>query len=263
MWISGVIPILVEHNLAKIGDSIVSLRPIRRKRRYSQNTTYLDHEKIVLDSDGDIGYDDNSQSRFTPDQMDVIALWIYNLPEKQYIYLYGKPFNTTVRGGTNLWKSHPEIEDKDVEEPKEEEKIEDAEEGEDHMTRQHTAGLQPVTRWEILKESPEEQSAGHRFNPGLVLLCNKQRFPIASGAGDDVDVLTDGESLYVVSMNQSLGYVGMEVFSLDPAERARVGGHSGECFFQNDWDVKEVLGENWEDMPIEQIAQTLQDYCQA
>jgi len=88
------------------------------------------------------------------------------------------------------------------------------------------------------KETWEEQQEAGRYNPGLVVLFRdrrgKHRVPISAGYSDDVEGFRSGDETYILSMNQGLNYVGLEVF--------RGSESMGDIFVDRDYDIDEILG---------------------
>lgn len=109
------------------------------------------------------------------------------------------------------------------------------------------------------QETYEEQRQAGRYNPGLVLIYTdtnrrKQRVPLSAGYEDYIYVYREGEEIFALSLNHRLGYVGLEVFSGDPAE------HVGEIFLQNDWEIEDVLGRKGLDLSPPTIVRRLAQY---
>lgn len=106
----------------------------------------------------------------------------------------------------------------------------------------------------IERETEEEQQAGHRYNPGLVLVHNNLRIPIGAGTSDRVRVFEEAGMLYVLSTNTGLGYIGLDAFD------ANTGEEQGGLFLQNDWDVEEIVGKGWEDLSDEELVERLKSF---
>ena len=106
----------------------------------------------------------------------------------------------------------------------------------------------------IEQETEEEQRSQHHYNPGLVLIHDDLRIPIGAGTSDHIGVYERGGLLYVLSRNYGLGYIGLAAYEVNTGEEA------GEVFLQNDWDLEEILGKNWEDLSEEEIVQRLDPY---
>ena len=93
--------------------------------------------------------------------------------------------------------------------------------------------------YQIEKETIESMVAAGRFNPALELTFRDKTgthtHTIGAGYSDTVDVYRDGKETFVLTRNFGLGYAGLEVF-----EGSEV---VGEMFLQNDWEVKEIVGD--------------------
>jgi hypothetical protein len=113
-------------------------------------------------------------------------------------------------------------------------------------------------------ETWEEQCAGHRHNPSLVILFRvkrgKCRFHIAAGHGDDVYCFKSGFDVLVLSMNRRFPYVGMERFRVQNGPDRFEDSPSGEVFLQGTEQVEEVLGREGEDKSPIWIAKVLEAY---
>jgi hypothetical protein len=101
----------------------------------------------------------------------------------------------------------------------------------------------------------EAREAGHS-NPGLVLIYGGRRYPIDSGQSDDIDVFEEGNLLYILSVNRSIGYAGLQV--LDPES----GKDVANVFLQNKRDIEEVLGKEWEGLSPEEMLKALMPYTE-
>jgi hypothetical protein len=101
------------------------------------------------------------------------------------------------------------------------------------------AHMQRVKNYSITKESIDEMIAAGRFNPSLEIVFQDRfgshRHKLSAGYGDDIHVYSDGSLTCVLSVNNRVGYIGMEVF--DGSEPA------GDIFLQGD-QVLESLGRN-------------------
>ena len=94
-----------------------------------------------------------------------------------------------------------------------------------------------VKNYRISKESTDEMIAAGRFNPSLEIIFRDRhgnhRHKLSAGYADDIHVYREGGLTCVLSINNSLGYVGLEAFEgSEPA---------GEIFLQED-QVTETLG---------------------
>jgi len=97
--------------------------------------------------------------------------------------------------------------------------------------------MRKVKNYRIFKESNEEMIAAGRFHPCLKITFidrfGRHTHNLASGYGDDLHVYRSGNLTCVLSVNERLGYVGMEVFSGEDTV--------GDVFLQG-YQVPETLG---------------------
>jgi len=77
---------------------------------------------------------------------------------------------------------------------------------------------------------------------------------ISAGSSDSVDVFREGGVTYVLSINRSIGYVGVQAF--------KEGQDYGDVFLQNDWEIREALGPRGLDLQDVTIARKLSEYIQ-
>jgi hypothetical protein len=98
-----------------------------------------------------------------------------------------------------------------------------------HMTR--------VKNYSITKESTDDMIAAGRFNPSLEIIFRDRhgthRHKLSAGYLDDIDVYRESGLTCVLSINHSLGYVGLEAFE---------GSEPAGDIFLNGEQVVEALG---------------------
>jgi hypothetical protein len=99
--------------------------------------------------------------------------------------------------------------------------------------------MRRVNHYTICKEFVEDMTAAGRFNPCLEITFRDRSgaytHKLSAGYDDDLHVYRESGLIFVLSLNNRLGYVGLEVFSgANPA---------GEIFLQGD-QVTETLGRN-------------------
>ena len=91
--------------------------------------------------------------------------------------------------------------------------------------------------YQINKESFDDQTKAGRWNPALeITFCDKtgqHTHKLSAGHQDDIDVYREDDETYVVTRNEYLGYVGLEVFK---------GQKKAVDLFLEYHDAKEVLG---------------------
>jgi len=99
--------------------------------------------------------------------------------------------------------------------------------------------MQRVKNCSISKESTNEMIAAGRFNPSLEIVfrdrCGIHRHKLSAGYSDDLHIYREGSLTCVLSINNRMGYIGMEVF--DGSQPA------GDVFLQGD-QILETIGRN-------------------
>lgn len=97
--------------------------------------------------------------------------------------------------------------------------------------------MRRISNYRIAKESMEDMIAAGRFNPCLEITfadrSGRHTHKIGAGNSDVIHVYRNAARTFVLSVNDRLGYVGLEAF--DGAEKA------GDVFLQGD-QVIESLG---------------------
>jgi hypothetical protein len=99
--------------------------------------------------------------------------------------------------------------------------------------------MRRINNYRIFKETTEEMIAGGKFNPCLKITfvdgSGRHTHKLASGYGDKIHVYRNADLTCVLSVNERLGYVGLEIFNGDDAV--------GDVFLQGD-QVTETLGKS-------------------
>jgi hypothetical protein len=99
--------------------------------------------------------------------------------------------------------------------------------------------MQRVKKYSITKESTDEMIAAGRFNPSLEIVfrdrCGIHRNKLSAGYGDDIYIYREAALTCVLSINNRVGYIGLEAF--DGSQPV------GDIFLQGD-QVLETLGKN-------------------
>ena len=97
--------------------------------------------------------------------------------------------------------------------------------------------MRRINNYRIFKETTEEMIAGGRFNPSLMITfidkSGRHTHRLTSGYSDEIHAYRHEDFTCVLSVNERLGYLGMEVFKGDDAVR--------DVFLQGD-QVTETLG---------------------
>ena len=97
--------------------------------------------------------------------------------------------------------------------------------------------MRKVKNYRITKESTDEMIAAGMFNPSLEIIFRDwhgiHRHKLSAGYADDIHVYREAGLTCVLSVNNSLGYIGLEAFE---------GSQSiGDVFLQGE-QVTEALG---------------------
>jgi len=111
--------------------------------------------------------------------------------------------------------------------------------------------------YKVRKESLEDMCKAGRYNPALEITFKDKTgthiVKVGAGYSDDLYVYQSmGEETYVLSKNDSLEYVGLEVFEGDE--------QVWEMFLQNDWQIQETLGKKGLDLAPYNIIKSMLNY---
>lgn len=99
--------------------------------------------------------------------------------------------------------------------------------------------MKKLKQYEVSWETPDEMIAAGRVNPGLEITFRlgrvRYKYKISAGNADYIHIYREGSQIFVLSVNDRLGYVGLEVFAGNDS--------AGDIFLQGD-QVQETLGRN-------------------
>lgn len=99
--------------------------------------------------------------------------------------------------------------------------------------------MKSVKNYSIKKEPIDEMIASGRFNPSLEIVfqdrCGTHRHKLFAGYSDDIHVYREAGLTCILSINNRIGYIGLEVF--DGSQPA------GDIFLQGG-QILETLGRN-------------------
>ena len=109
--------------------------------------------------------------------------------------------------------------------------------------------MKTVHDWALSSEPYAEQRAAGRRNPARRVFIDGGYLTIGAGGLDAVDVFTEHGHTFVVSVNQGLGYAGLEVFDED-------GQPAGDVFVQG-VEVADAIGPRGVDLHPQTIARRL------
>jgi len=112
-----------------------------------------------------------------------------------------------------------------------------------------------------MRREPEAyRAAAGRYHPARQVVIETPKYrlivPISAGGSDDVEVYREGSDYWIVTVNSSLGYAGLETVSADPT--ALANGRS--VFLQHDHEIAEILGPRGTDLHVRTIARRLSAY---
>jgi hypothetical protein len=99
--------------------------------------------------------------------------------------------------------------------------------------------MRRINNYRIFKETTEEMIAAGRFNPCLKITfvdrLGRHTHRLTSGYSDEIHAYRNADLTCVLSVNERLGYVGLEAFNGEDAV--------GDVFLQGD-QVTETLGKS-------------------
>jgi predicted regulator of Ras-like GTPase activity (Roadblock/LC7/MglB family) len=108
--------------------------------------------------------------------------------------------------------------------------------------------------YELQNEDILTQMAAGRYNPAIELKysLNKRQYTVMLSAGqsDRITIYREGNTLYVLSTNYNLGYIGLEIF-----EKGEI---AGELFIDN--PEEQLLIKNWESKSEVYLIKLLNEY---
>ena len=96
----------------------------------------------------------------------------------------------------------------------------------------------------------EEDRDFSDFHQGLMLEHNCISYRLTAGTKDNLHVLESGPVLYVLTLNKSLDYIGLDVYM--PNE----GDAIDSIFLQGD-AITECIGKGWRSLPLTQLVTRL------
>lgn len=115
------------------------------------------------------------------------------------------------------------------------------------------------------QEPADEQAAAGRYHPGHDALIDyrgrRYRLKAGGGSEDNGYAFREGRVVYLLSLNRSMGYAGVEAFLIPtggcPRCRPRILKPHASAFVQFDWEVREALGPAGVDLEPATIARRL------
>lgn len=100
--------------------------------------------------------------------------------------------------------------------------------------------------------SPSEAQRYQLQNLGLILHHNTISYRLLSEAKENVTVFKSGPVLYVLTLNLQLEYIGFDVYLGSEDEPI------DSMFIQGDSALKELIGDDWNSLPLSTLATRLQ-----
>ncbi|GFE57404.1 hypothetical protein [Geobacter sp. AOG1] len=92
------------------------------------------------------------------------------------------------------------------------------------------------------------------FSQGLVLEHQGKSYLLHAGFRDKVHVFTKSICLYVLTINRTLGYIGLDAYMSSEPDPINT------IFLHSEYQITDVLGRKWEHMTPRTIASRLIDY---
>lgn len=100
----------------------------------------------------------------------------------------------------------------------------------------------------------EESNQLSLYSRGLILEHQGKSFILNAGTRDKVHAFTQGISLYVLTINQSLDYIGLDAYM--PPEQEAIN----TIFLHSEQQLVDVLGRRWKRMSPATMAYRLTSY---
>ena len=88
----------------------------------------------------------------------------------------------------------------------------------------------------------------------LILIYQGNIFHLNGGTADNIHVFTQGIGIYVLTVNESLDYLGLDSYM--PPEPGAINS----LFLHSYHEIRDTLGKNWEQMKPETMASRLAEY---
>lgn len=104
----------------------------------------------------------------------------------------------------------------------------------------------------IRNMTPSEVQRYKLQNLGLILHHNTISYRLLAGTKDNITVFKSGPALYVLTLNHHLDYIGFDVYIGSEDEPI------DSLFLQGDYAIKELVGDDWNTLPLSTLATRLQ-----
>lgn len=99
--------------------------------------------------------------------------------------------------------------------------------------------------------SPAEAKRYQLQNLGLILHHNTISYRLLAMRKEDITVFKSGPVLYVLTINHQLDYIGFDVYLGSEEEPI------DSLFLQGDYAIKEMVGDDWNTLPLSTLATKL------
>ena len=100
----------------------------------------------------------------------------------------------------------------------------------------------------------EEADKAKLHSRGLMLEYEGKDYRLNSGTSDTIHVFTRSIYLFVLTLNRSLGYMGLDAYVPNDDEPINT------IFLHSEHQIRELLGRNWNQMTPETLAIRLTEY---
>ena len=108
----------------------------------------------------------------------------------------------------------------------------------------------PIIRRMIFEETDH---AGFHSR-GSMLEYENRTYKLNSGTSDTIHIFTRSIYLFVLTLNRSLGYMGLDAYVLLEEEPINT------IFLHSEYQLRELLGRNWNQMSPETLSIRLTEY---
>jgi len=89
------------------------------------------------------------------------------------------------------------------------------------------------------------------LNRGKMLDYNCISYRLSSGTSDDIHVFRSGVTLYVLTINYKMDYIGLDAYMGKEQEAL------DSIFLQGEWSIKECIGNDWRDLSLTSLVTRL------
>jgi hypothetical protein len=112
--------------------------------------------------------------------------------------------------------------------------------------------IQPTIR-SMTWEEAREFGLMHQ---GLILEYECVSYRLSAGTSDNIHVFRSGVTLYVLTINSRLSYVGLDAYLAGNEEPV------DSIFLQGEWAIEGCVGDNWRSLSLtELLSRLIQDFA--